>query len=112
MSGLLPIGSMMGGTTTITTIVMSPVPILVDSGLLACIAIEFYQMVAGSPYLLSSNNCMKTEICPITHNRFLYFLKQNFSRRRLLLYQQLLGNLQKYLWQAIIQQGYFLPLKY
>jgi hypothetical protein len=59
LSGLLPIGSMAGGTTTITTIVMPPSPISVDSGLVACIAIEFYQMVAGNPYLLSSNNCMK-----------------------------------------------------
>jgi hypothetical protein len=59
VSGLIPIGSMVGGDTIITDVVMPATPISVDSGLLACIAIEFYQMVAGNPYLLSSNNCMK-----------------------------------------------------
>ncbi len=58
-SALIPIGANVGSVTTLTP-TLTPAPTIVaTSGLVACIGIEFYQMVAGTAYILAQGNAMK-----------------------------------------------------
>jgi hypothetical protein len=55
----IPLGGMVGASTSLTS-VLAGAPILPPASVLvACIGIEFYQEIGGAKYLLSSGNAMK-----------------------------------------------------
>jgi hypothetical protein len=59
VSALIPVDFPSSGLITLAPAI-TPAPVMVaTSGLVACLGIEFYQMVAGFPYLLAASNCMK-----------------------------------------------------
>jgi hypothetical protein len=59
VSALIPIGANVGSIITLAPTI-TPAPVMVaTSGLVACLGIEFYQLVNGFPYLLAASNCMK-----------------------------------------------------
>ncbi|MBO9699555.1 MAG: hypothetical protein J7604_05050 [Sporocytophaga sp.] len=58
-SVFIPIGGFVGATTELTPTITPAPALLATSALVACIGIEFYQMVASKPYLLAQGNSMK-----------------------------------------------------
>jgi len=55
----IPIGGYVGSITELTSAIIPAPALLATSALVACIGIEFYQMVASRPYLLAQGNSMK-----------------------------------------------------
>jgi len=55
----IPIGGYVGSITELTPTITPAPALLATSALVACIAVEFYQMVASRPYLLAQSNSMK-----------------------------------------------------